>query len=193
MNASCGRRLTEATFTCVRGFPYGRLYASRMDDTAETQVDQPRQRHDRQHKQCREPAMGPLMRVAIFFAPKEASVSARSVGIGGVAILLHDCLLGNHLFIPFPYRVLWLDQSVTCLEPAGPIRHAPHGIHLLFLSRIVVHSRVVVETSTDQSDRERLWCDINDLRHVEVDGSRPAAGTLVELVKLRMEHKKCYL
>lgn len=33
-------------------------------------------------------------------------------------------------------------------------------------------SRAVVETSTDQSDRERLWCDINDLRHVEVDGGR---------------------
>ena len=38
MNVSCGRRLTEATFTCVRGFPYGRLCASRMDDTAETQT-----------------------------------------------------------------------------------------------------------------------------------------------------------
>jgi len=121
MNVSCGRRLTEATFTCVRGFPYGRLYASRMDDTAETQVDQPRQRHDRQHRQCREPAMSSTsVMIAICFAPKErASLFGAIRRLGGVAILLHDCLLRKPSVIPFPYRVLWLDQSVTCLSLLG--------------------------------------------------------------------------
>ena len=92
MNVSCGRRLTEATFTCVRGFPYGRLYASRMDDTAETQVDQPRQRHDRQHRQCREPAMSPTsVMIAICFAPKErASLLVRSVAW---VVLLSCCMI----------------------------------------------------------------------------------------------------
>lgn len=114
MNASCGRRLTEATFTCVRGFPYGRLCASRMDDTAETQVDQLRQRHGHQHRQCREPAMSPTsVMIAICFAPKEReSVPFGAIRrLGGVAILLHDCLLRKPSVIPFPYRVLWRDQS----------------------------------------------------------------------------------
>lgn len=114
MNASCGRRLTEATFTCVRGFPYGRLYASRMDDTAETQVDQPRQRHDRQHRQCREPAMSPTsVMIAICFAPKERERPLWCDSSPGwcCSILLHDCLLRKPSVIPFPYRVLWRDQS----------------------------------------------------------------------------------
>ena len=73
MNVSCGRRLTEVTFICARGFRYGgRLYASRMDDMAEAQVDQLRQRHGHQHRQCRELAMSPTpIMIAIYFAPKE--------------------------------------------------------------------------------------------------------------------------
>ena len=84
--------LTESTFTCVRGFPYGRLYASRMDDTAETQVDQPCQRHDRQHRQCREPAMSSTsVMIAICFAPKErASLLVRSVAW---VVLLSCCMI----------------------------------------------------------------------------------------------------
>ena len=39
--------------------------------------------------------------------------------LGGVAILLHDCLLGKPSVIPFPYRVLWRDQPVTCLSLLG--------------------------------------------------------------------------
>ena len=92
MNVSCGRRLMEATFTCVRGFPYGRLCASRMDDTAETRVDQPRQRHGRQRRQCREPAMSPTsVMIAICFAPKErASLLVRSVAW---VVLLSCCTI----------------------------------------------------------------------------------------------------
>ena len=111
MNVSCGRRLMEATFTCVRGFPYGRLCASRMDDTAETQVDQPRQRHGRQRRQCREPAMSPTsVMIAICFAPKErASLLVRSVAWW--CCYLAARLLRKPSVIPFPYRVLWRDQS----------------------------------------------------------------------------------
>ena len=61
----------------------------------------------------------PIM-IAIFFAPKErASVSARSVAW---VVLLACCMIvcwGKPSVIPFPYRVLWLDQSVTCLSLLG--------------------------------------------------------------------------
>ncbi len=112
MNASCGRRLTEATFTCVRGFPYGRLCASRMDDPAETQVDQPRQRHGRQRRQCREPAMSPTsVMIAICFAPKERERPFWCDPSPGWCCYLAARLLRKPSVIPFPYRVLWRDQS----------------------------------------------------------------------------------
>ena len=126
MNASCGRRLTEATFTCVRGFPYGRLCASRMDDTAETRVDQPRQRHGRQRRQCREPAMSPTsVMIAICFAPKErASLLVRSVAW---VVLLSCCMIvcwGNHLLFHSLIEFFGEINQTVNVEILGSCQHS---------------------------------------------------------------------